>query len=212
MRAYLPTKQVILLCLVCVQLFARQNAKGTSGRARNEARGETKQVENPPPVDAASPYVIGPEDVLDISVWKEPNVSKTVPVRPDGKISLPLLNDIQAAGLTPIELGQSITTRLGKYITAPQVTVTLVALNSQRVHVMGEVNRPGPILVLPNMTVLQALSAAGGLTQFANRRHIYILRGEGGKQNRYPFNYKAAIRGEMKENITVKSGDTIVVP
>jgi polysaccharide export outer membrane protein len=136
-----------------------------------------------------------------------------VPVRPDGKISLPLLNDVQAAGLTPSELAAQITTNLKKFVTAPQVTVIVTAINSQRVFIIGEVLRPGAFPLLPGMTVLQALSSAGGFTQFASLSKIYILRNEDGKQTKHPFNYKAAINGkQVDQNFLMKAGDQIVVP
>jgi polysaccharide export outer membrane protein len=158
-------------------------------------------------------YTIGPQDVLDISVWKEPELTRSVPVRPDGKISLPLLNDVQAAGLTPSQLAALITTNLKKFVTAPQVTVIVTAINSQRVFIIGEVLRPGAFPLLPGMTVLQALSSAGGFTQFASLSKIYILRNEDGKQTKHPFNYKAAINGkQVDQNFLMKAGDQIVVP
>jgi len=158
-------------------------------------------------------YVIGPEDVLDISVWKEPDLTRSVPVRPDGKISLPLLNDVQAAGLTPMKLGEEITTGLKKFVTDPQVTVIVSAINSQRVYILGEVTRAGAYPLLPGMTVLQALSSAGGFTQYANLKKIYILRGENGKQEKFLFNYKDVVAGRhAEENIVMKAGDTVVVP
>ena len=113
-------------------------------------------------------YVIGGQDVLDISVWKEAELTRTVPVRPDGKISLPLLNDVQAAGLTPTQLAAQITESLKKFVTNPQVTVIVTQINSQRIYILGEVNRAGAYPLLPNMTILQGLSSAGGFTQFAN--------------------------------------------
>jgi polysaccharide biosynthesis/export protein len=163
---------------------------------------------------AADPnYVIGPQDVLDISVWKEAELTRTVPVRPDGKISLPLLNDVQAAGLTPTQLAAQITTNLKKFVTDPQVTVIVSQINSQRVYIMGEVTRAGAYPLLPNMTLLQALSSAGGFTQFANLKKIYMFRTENGKQVKYPFNYKDVVDGKRSdENVTLKAGDTIVVP
>jgi polysaccharide export outer membrane protein len=158
-------------------------------------------------------YVIGAQDVLDISVWKEPDLTRTVPVRPDGKISLPLLNDVQAGGLTPTQLATQITERLKKYVTDPQVTVIVTAINSQRIYVLGEVSRAGAYVLLPGMTVLQALSSAGGFTQFAKVKNIYLLREENGRQVKYSFNYKEFINGKNpKQNIAVKTGDTIVVP
>jgi polysaccharide biosynthesis/export protein len=158
-------------------------------------------------------YVIGGQDVLDVSVWKEPEVSRVVPVRPDGKISLPLLNDVQAAGLTPAQLAAQITESLKKYVTNPQVTVIVTTINSQRVYILGEVTRPGAFPLLPNMTVLQALSSAGGFTQFAKEKNIYVLRNEDGKQVKHPFNYKAVVGGKnTDQDIVLKAGDTIVVP
>ncbi len=158
-------------------------------------------------------YTIGPEDVLQISVWKEADISSSVPVRPDGKISLPLLNDVQAAGLTPVQLAAVITQRLKQFIAEPHVTVIVSAMNSRKAYVMGQVARQGAIPLVSNLTVLQALSAAGGPVQFANIKKIYILRTEGGKQEVLPFNYAAVIKGKNPEqNINLKPGDTIVVP
>jgi len=133
-------------------------------------------------------------------------------VRPDGKISLPLLNDVQAAGLTPIQLAQSVTEKLKKYIADPRVTVVVTAINSKRIYMVGEVAHSGPIPMLPNMTALQALSSAG-LTQFANTKGIYILRMENGKQQKMPVNYRKLVKGEqMEQNYVLQPGDTIVVP
>jgi polysaccharide export outer membrane protein len=158
-------------------------------------------------------YVIGPQDVLDISVWKEPELTRPVPVRPDGKISMPLLNDVQAAGRTPLQLAAEITAGLKKFVTDPQVTVIVTTINSQRVFILGEVTRAGAYPLLPNMTVLQALSSAGGFTQYANLKKIYLLRVEDGKQVKHPFNYKDVLSGKAADqNIFVKAGDTIVVP
>jgi len=160
-----------------------------------------------------STYVIGPADVLDVMVWKEPDISRSIPVRPDGKISLPLLNDVQAAGLEPMQLQAVITEGLRKFISGPQVTVVVMQINSRRVYVVGEVARPGAFPMLPNMTVLQALSTAGGFSQFAKLSAIYVLRTENGQQVTLPFNYKEVVRGGRPEqNITLKPGDTVVVP
>jgi len=158
-------------------------------------------------------YVIGPEDNLIVSVWREPEISRSVPVRPDGKISLALLNDVQAAGLTPMQLGSAIAEKLQKFISEPQVTVIVASINSQRIFVVGEVGRTGTYTLLPNMTVMDALSSAGGFTPFAKRTKIYILRKENGKLSSIPFNYKEAIKGRRPEqDIALKPGDRIVVP
>src|SRR6202011_266022 len=158
-------------------------------------------------------YKIGPQDVLRIDVWKEAEVSRTVPVRPDGKISLPLLNDVQAAGLTPMQLSGVIADGLKKYMNDPQVTVSVSEINSRRIYVTGEVTHAGAFPLLPNMTVLQALSSSGGFTQFAKTKAIYVLRTEDGKQVKHPFNYKEVLAGRSQEqNITLQPGDVIVVP
>ena len=158
-------------------------------------------------------YIIGAQDVLDIAVWKEPSVSRTVPVRPDGKISLPLIDDVQAAGLTPMQLTSVLADKLKKYIDEPQVTVIVTQINSQRVYIIGQVARPGAFPLLPNMTILQALSTAGGLAQFANGKKIYLLRTEDGKPVKYPFNYKDVVGGKKPEqNLVLKAGDQIIVP
>ncbi len=158
-------------------------------------------------------YRIGALDVLRIDVWKEAEISRAVPVRPDGKISLPLLNDVQAAGLTTTQLAGVITTGLKDYITNPQVTVSVSEINSRRVYITGEVIRAGAQLLLPNMTVLQALSSAGGFTQFARLKNIYVLRTEDGKSVRHPFNYKDVVSGKKpEEDIQLQPGDVIVVP
>jgi polysaccharide export outer membrane protein len=161
---------------------------------------------------APADYVIGSDDTLRISVWKEPDLSENLPVRPDGKISMPLLNDIQAAGLTPLQLRDSITEKLKKYVADPRVTVVVTAMNSQRVFVTGEVVHSGPIILLPHMTMLQVLGQAG-FTQFANVKGIYVLRNENGRQVKLPFNYKEVVKGNHPEqNIALKPGDTVVVP
>lgn len=158
-------------------------------------------------------YKIGPQDVLKIDVWKEDQLTRTVPVRPDGKITLPLLNDVQAAGLTPMELSAVIRDGLRKYMNEPQVTVTVAEINSRRIYVTGEVVRPGAYSLLPDMTVLQALSTSGGFTQFARVKGVYVLRTESGKQVKHAFNYKEAISGKKpQENLVLEPGDVIVVP
>jgi polysaccharide biosynthesis/export protein len=158
-------------------------------------------------------YVIGAQDVLAISVWKDAELTQTVPVRPDGKISMPLLNDIQAAGLTPNELKAQITEGLKKFMADPIVTVIVTQINSQRVYITGEVVRAGAYPLLPQMTILQALSSAGGFTQFANTKGIYMFRMVNGKQVDFRFNYKDVIHGKnTNENVVLQAGDTIVVP
>jgi polysaccharide biosynthesis/export protein len=179
-------------------------------------------AQNSPSKDSGSPkqtasqagpsYVIGPDDTLYVNVWKEPDLTATLPVRADGMISLPLLNDVQASGLTPMQLSAALTDKLKKYVADPRVTVTVTQMNSQRVYVTGEVSHTGAMNLTPDMTVLQALASAG-FTQFANTKGIYVLRNENGAQKKYPVNYKKLIKGEdSASNILLKPGDTIVVP
>lgn len=164
-----------------------------------------------PAVNPAT-YVIGADDLLQITVWKEPTLSGPVPVRPDGKISLALVGDIPAAGLTPMQLGAQIRDRLKKYIQDPSVYVVVTQVNSQRVFLVGEVMHVGPVTLTAGMTPLQAIATAGGLTPYANAKHIYILRQVAGKQRKIPFNYKQALKGDSRQNIPLLVGDTIVVP
>jgi polysaccharide export outer membrane protein len=193
------------IALVAATAWAQSNAV-----AAKDERGEKQAVV--PPADSPSDYVIGADDVLRITVWKEPDLTETLPVRPDGKISMPLLNDVQAAGLSPLQLSDSLTEKLKKYISDPRVTVVVTAMNSRRIFVSGEVVHTGPMALLPHMTILQALSQAG-FTQFANLKSIYLLRTDNGQQKKYPFNYKDVIKGNHPEqNFELKPGDTVVVP
>ena len=183
--------------------------------AQDAAEAKPKAGTSAPQVSAAqdAEYKIGAQDVLRIDVWKEPEISRTASVRPDGRISLPLINDVQAAGLTAAQLAAVIADGLRKYITNPQVTVGVTEINSRRVYVTGEVTRPGAFPLLPNMTVLQALSSSGGFSQFAKLKSIYVLRTEDGKQVKHPFNYKEVVSGKKPElNIPLQPGDVIVVP
>jgi polysaccharide export outer membrane protein len=189
-------------------------AKGQDA-AKTTTAAAPEKTEKTSPVRQAGEgeYKIGPQDVVRIDVWKEPDISRTIPVRPDGKISLPLLSDVQAAGLTALQLADSIRDGYKKFINSPQVTVTVTEINSRRVYVSGEVGHPGALPLLPNMTALQALTSSGGFTQFAKPKNIYILRTEDGKQVKHPFNYKDVINGKKPEdNILLQPGDTIVVP
>jgi polysaccharide biosynthesis/export protein len=201
---------VIGLLAAAIPVRAQQDENKHKPADANAAAAQTAPKR--PATDDPN-YVIGPQDVLDISVWKEAELTRPVPVRPDGKISMPLLNDVQAAGKTPLQLAADITTGLKKFVTDPQVTIIVTTINSQRVFILGEVNRAGAYPLLPNMTVLQALSSAGGFTIYANLKKIYLLRVEDGKQVKHPFNYKDVLAGKAADqNIIVKAGDTIVVP
>jgi polysaccharide biosynthesis/export protein len=181
-------------------------------KSKNDKAQPAPDAEAIAPVVPGPSYLIGAEDTLHISVWKEPELTATLPVRSDGKISLPLLNDVQAAGLTPMQLAASITQKLKRYVDDPRVTVVVTQMNSQKFFVTGEVQHNGAMPLLPNMTVLQGLATAG-LTQFANTKKIYVLRSVNGVEQKLLVNYKNLVKGEaMSQNIVLKPGDTIVVP
>ena len=204
----------IYVSLMICALFAAGACAQQGSNATPSTPASSKSEPAVTPAAGVSPdYKIGPQDVLRIDVWKEPDISRSVPVRPDGKISLPLLNDVQAAGLTSMQLAGVIRDGLTKYITSPQVTVIVTEINSRRVYCTGEVMKPGALPLLPNMTALQAISSCGGFTQFARIKGIYILRAEHGQQVQHPFNYKDVIKGKKPEdNIVLEPGDVIVVP
>jgi polysaccharide export outer membrane protein len=160
----------------------------------------------------ADTYVIGPSDVISVTVFKDSTLSGSLLVRPDGMISIPLLGDVLASGKTPIGLAEEIRAKLKKYVQDPNVTVTLGQMNSKKVYLIGQVGRTGPIELTPGMTLLQAIATVGGITEFANSKKIYILRTEDGQQKKIPVQYKQALKGDASLNLTLKPGDTIVVP
>jgi polysaccharide export outer membrane protein len=205
---------VALAAVLAVPAFAqKETPKSNSQDNRGSSSSGNPGQAQPTPATSDSTYVIGPSDELNISVWNEKQLTLTVPVRPDGMISLPLINDVQAAGRTPAQLRTTITEKLTKFVNDPQVTVIVTAMNSQQVYVLGYVVRAGAYRMLPGMTVLQAISSAGGLTLFAREGNIVVLRTENGKQVRLPFDYKDVVNGRKPEqNIVLKAGDTVVVP
>ena len=201
--------KTIVIAIITIGTLSLSAQSAASGKSKTSA--SPSQVSSIAQVDPT--YTIGAEDVINVAVWKEPDFSSTVPVRPDGKISIALIGDVQAAGKTPTQLADDITVLLKKYVSEPRVTVMVSTMNSRRAFLLGEVNRPGPIVMTPDMTVLQALAAAGGPTAYANSKKAYVLRTENGRQVKIPFNYKEAIKGDSPEqNVILKPGDTIVVP
>lgn len=197
-----------LLGFATIGVWAQEDPDNSVAKPEKAAPREVQPAVPSTPAD----YVIGADDTLRITVWKETDLNVTLPVRPDGKISLPLLDDVQAAGLTPLQLKDSITGKLKKYVADPRVTVVVTAMNSQRIYVLGEVTHTGAMALLPHMTMLQALSSAG-FTQFANLKAIYLLRTQDGQQTKIRFNYKDAIKGnDTQQNVVLRPGDTIVVP
>jgi polysaccharide biosynthesis/export protein len=187
--------------------------------------GHTADVPNPattaapaaaqaavPPHD--NTFVIGNDDVLAVNVWKEAEISRSVPVRSDGKISLPLVGEVQAAGKTPVALENEIADKLKNYISEPEVTVIVQQINSQKFNILGQVVHPGSYMVANSTTVLDAIAAAGGFRDFAKQKSIYVLRqNANGSQSRLPFNYKDVVKGvNAAQNVKLQAHDTIVVP
>lgn len=159
-------------------------------------------------------FVIGNEDVLAISVWKEPDLTKAVPVRSDGKISLPLVGELQATGKTPLQLEQDITEKLKSFITAPEVNVIVQQVNSRKFNILGEVNKPGEYPLAASTTVMDAVATAGGFRDFAKKTGVYVLRKTAdGQESRLKFNYKDFIKGkDVAQNIKLQPNDTVIVP
>lgn len=173
---------------------------------------EKKQAQSEIKADVSN-YIIGPEDVLYIHVWREELLSRTVPVRMDGNISLPLIDEIQAVGLTPLQLKERLVERLKKFIDEPNVSVIVMEANSHKVFVSGQVRNPGVYRLRSETTILQIIPMAGGFTEWANQKKILVIRKEGGKEKRITINYKKIIEGkEGEENLVLKPGDTIIVP
>lgn len=158
-------------------------------------------------------YRIGAGDVLHISVWKEPDASiAAIVVRPDGKITMPLLKDIEVVGLTPREAESVISRGLAAFVTEPNVTVIVTGINSKKVYIIGAVKKEGPLAYTYKMTIMQALTEAGGLTDYAKRKKIYVLRAAGGKETKIPFDYDAVLKGKDPGHIWLLPDDTLVVP
>lgn len=205
-----------LLAAVSVGMVAQSD---TTSKPAPPAPAPDKQADQTRPqggkvAHSDSTYVIGANDVLAINVWKEPDVSRSVPVRSDGKISLPLVGELQAGGQTPQQLEQEIAKRLASYISEPEVTVIVTDSKSQKINILGMVARPGAFLLTSSTTVLDAIAMAGGFKDFAKQKSIYVLRQDAdGKQQRLSFNYKDVIKGKnIEQNIRLQAGDTVVVP
>jgi len=198
-------KAFILSAVVC--------AIGLYGPCIALGAGPAESPKTEKPVAQDSSYVLGPMDVLEVQVWKEPDFSRQVLVRPDGKITLPLLGDIRVSGMNTMDLKELLTAKLQDYIDSPEVTVILVESHSKNFYIIGKVTRPGTYELTPGMTVLQALSVAGGLGEWADKDSIRIIRRSGGKEKVIRFNYDKVMSGKnLEQNIPLKPNDTIVVP
>jgi polysaccharide export outer membrane protein len=192
--------------------------RAQAGTAAAATKLNASPSQNPDASAAPKPhddtFVIGNDDMLAINVWKEPDVSRTIPVRSDGKISLPLVGEVQAAGNTPLKLEQEIAAKLKNYIAEPEVTVIVQQVNSQKFNILGMVNKPGSYPIANSPTVLDAIAIAGGFRDFAKQKAIYVLRqNSDGTQKRIPFNYKEVVKGKnADQNVKLLPRDTIVVP
>jgi polysaccharide biosynthesis/export protein len=220
-RLLVPRRTAVLLTLLAVTsgLLAGQDRPPKSDSSatppaptKNEAPkvipGTTDANTTGAPVDPKT-YVIGPEDVLYVNVWREKDFTSAYAVRPDGKITIPLIGDMQAAGLTPERLGAQLTQALSDYINRPQVNVIVAQVNSKKYYITGEVNRPGQYPLIVPIRVFDALNNAGGFQEFANEKNIVIIRGS----QRLKFNYKDVLKGKkLEQNIFLENGDTIYVP
>lgn len=204
-----------LVVLVSVGLFAQSDhPSGPPAPTGDTSKNAGDRGTATKPAASDDSYVIGADDLLAISVWKEPEVSRSVPVRSDGKISLPLVGELQAGGQTPRQLEQEIAKRLQSYISEPEVTVIVQDSKSQKINILGMVARPGAYLLTGSMTVLDAIAMAGGFKDFAKQKSIYVLRqNPNGTQQRIPFNYKEVIKGKNPEqNVRLLPRDTVVIP
>jgi len=208
-----PILVLTILLLLSIRAFAQSDSAPRPPAPAVKQAGD-KQAEASGGARSDASYVIGANDVLAINVWKEPDISRSVPVRSDGKISLPLVGEVQASGQTPQLLEQDIAKRLQSYLSDPEVTVIVTDSKSQKVNILGMVARPGAYLLASSTTVLDAVAMAGGFKDFAKQKSIYVLRqSPDGTQKRMPFNYKEVIKGKNPEqNVRLQAGDTVVVP
>jgi polysaccharide export outer membrane protein len=183
--------------------------------ARSEAQNATTAARAalPPAAAAGRGYVIGADDVLGITFWRDKDLSGDVVVRPDGKIALPLINEVQAAGLTPDELRDVIVREAKRYMEEPNATVIVRQINSRKVYITGQVEKPGVFMLTSTTTVAQLIALAGGLKEFAKSKEIVVVRNEGGRPVAYPFNYQELLkRKRLAQNIELRPGDTVIVP
>jgi polysaccharide export outer membrane protein len=195
---------------IAVVVFSLGSVVGATPQAP-EAPGTSPRAEQG--VEVPSDYVIGSEDILSVVFWKEQELSADVVVRPDGKVSLPLLNDVQAAGLTPDELRVRLTDAAKRFVAEPTVSVVVKAINSRKVYITGNVQRPGAYLLSGAMTVLQLIAMSGGVLEYANSKDITVMRNESSGQKAFPFNFKDISKGKnLKQNIELRPGDTVIVP
>jgi len=205
-------REVFVVAILALSLSCHAQDSATVGNSQEQPQPLAPLSDPASSSRSPTAYVIGASDLLSVTVWKETALSGEFLVRPDGMISMPLLGDVHAAGLIPSQLGNEIETRLKKFIQNPNVNVEIRQIHSKVIYLLGEVGKRGPIDLAPGMTLLQAISSAGGLTDYANSKKIYILRTSSGRQEKIPVQYKKALKGDSALNLVLQSGDTIVVP
>ncbi|MEW6184388.1 MAG: polysaccharide biosynthesis/export family protein [Thermodesulfobacteriota bacterium] len=199
-----------MVILFCCLLFLLAPATAFSQGEKGEVKKETGTSGISPDSDK---YLIGPGDVLSIQVWKEDHLSQTVMVRSDGRISLPLIDEIQAAGLTPLRLKEVLTQKIGQFVELPIITVMVREAKSFKVYIGGQVKNPGVYTLIEEISLLQLIPLAGGFTDWANQRKVLLIRKEGEKEKRYTINYKRIVSGQdIETNLMLKPGDTVIVP
>ena len=206
-----PFGMLTTICLVATAGWAQDAATAghaSASAADSGASAATDALAQP----GASQFVLGAADIIRINVWKNVELSQTVTVGPDGFVSLPLLGDVHVAGLTANQLGQALTVKLNSYVVNPQVTVSIVDIRSRQVYVLGQVGKPGGYPLIAPINVLQLIAQAGGLSNYANRRGITILRPKQNGTQKISFNYNNVVHGDGKQNIDLQPGDTVVVP
>jgi len=217
MRSYTPIRLfaiLIALGLSATDDLAQSVAAAGSNAVRlsNSVHPDTASNTDSQTPIRTSQFTLGAADVIRVNVWKNADLSQTVTVGPDGFVSLPLLGEVRAAGMTANQLAQDLSSRLSSYVVSAQVTVSVVDIRSRQVYVMGQVGKPGGYPLIAPITVLQLIAQAGGLTTFANRKGIFILRGSKADLQRLKFNYISAIHGDVNQNINLQPGDTVIVP
>ena len=214
-NAFCGRRFLILGCvLLSGMVWAQSSPTKSSAVSDHVTSAEARAAAAPSPAAHNDTFIIGKDDVLAINVWKEPDISRSIPVRSDGKISLPLVGEIQAAGETPLKLEQNIAARLKNYIEEPEVTVIVQQINSEKFNILGMVSKPGTYPLVGSATVLDAIALAGGFRDFAKQKSIYILRqNPDGTQTRLPFNYKEVVKGRnTTQNVLLQPRDTVIVP
>jgi polysaccharide export outer membrane protein len=217
MRSHDPIRLLFVLAglgLLAPDSRAQTTVSPEPAAAFSTSGGNPREAVNRDlPITAnGSQYTLGPADIIRVNVWKSADLSQTVTVGPDGFVSLPLLGDVHAAGLTANQLAQDLSSRLSSYVVSAQVTVSVVDIRSRQVFVTGQVGKPGVYPLIAPLNVLQLIAQAGGLNTFANRKGIFVLRGTKDDVQRIKFNYISAIHGDVKQNINLQPGDTVIVP